>query len=293
MLVFLLILQYILNIKASIILTNIFLNHLENKEKFVFILIFKIGEFLKSDQIIGNLISPKVIITKENKMNYLNHPRFPSITSLKYYFKNNAMFLIFVDTIDQILNKLRPFVIMTRMEKDSIIAIITDKFDTKWNIILHSLYFYNYTNVIYLDVENFERTRHFKTFEKFPVFKLLSTSNFEKETISNIKHFPIKVVCNNDPPFSRCTKIGNETLTSGRMFNLVKYFVQYINGTIDLLVEEEREYSNISVVYNEVDFVTKFKIATIQQILQSYPLGNERFSNVLENFEMKIVVSKS
>lgn len=270
-----------------------FLNKLENSENPFYINIFKFGDFEEINGIIKSLKSPNILLNNESAINYLNHQRFPNILTLKYYFNRNFMAIILTENLENIVLRNLFLDQMIGLSRSFVIIIITQKFDKNYQKILELFYNQIYTNVIYLDIENFEKYEKFFTFELFPNFKVFSSSNFKKENISNIKLRPLKLICNNYFPVSYCGNVNNKTFTAGRIFNLMENFIIFLNGTVEILIEYQKEYTPVGLFLDKTDFWTYFEINNFKYFLRYYPLITEIESNILESMKVIVVVPKA
>lgn len=214
-------------LKIGFLFPNLkFLNHLEVSENANFVYIIMLDEIECSNEIIKSLASPKITLKGEFNINYLNFPRFDRTNSIKYYFNHNFMTILLLEYFNEKIFE-NPILYNTiGMSRDRILILISN---TKFNnseYILESFYKFKFTNVIYFDADSLKNSENFETFEAFPQFRKTSRISFVKETIRNVKLMKIKVLCNRLFPLTYCFQENNKIVGVGRIFHLMKNFVQ-------------------------------------------------------------------
>lgn len=189
-----------------------------------------------------------------------------------------------------------------------IIAIISNKYIKNTKEMLYNLRKLDFSNVIYLNTNIFEFNQKFQTFEIFPKFRIVSSTTFVKESVENVKLYPIRIICNFNGPYSVCFKENNKTLGLGRLYNLMAGFVKFQNGTMDLKVETRKnEFSDLTEFVKMADFRTIVSISTDCKIFihfwieikiyfpdtsQYFPMNSEIYSSVIDIIKFFIIVPK-
>lgn len=263
---------------------NKFLSNLQSSDNLDSIYIFKINNSIFCDKILESITLPKITVQDGFGMNYLNLPRYQLFNSFKYYFNREFMTILIAEKIEYnfLHNELLKEIIW--YSKDKIFVIITDRYFSNTLNLLEALQKEYFLNVIYIDVESFQYSKEFITFESFSYFKLKLETTFKKETVSNLQNFPVKVACIFQFPFSYCVERDGKDFGIGRMFHLITNFVSFLNGSLKLITEDG---------FERIDLWTKMKSATLNDTLRMFPLDCELFSRILENYDILIIIPKS
>lgn len=274
-------------------ITNVktFISNLISNEGVYSTYILKIGNSRYYDEIIESIFLPKVIFQDGSKINYLNFPRYERINSLKYYFNREFITLVIAEDIEENFIESKTLHEIILYSRDQILAIITEKTCNYSDIVINNFFLSSFTNVIYLNIDDFEKTQAFQTFEAFP-FKISYKTRFEKEIIKNVNLKELKVSCNDQYPFSKCIVKNDHILTIGRSYHLITNFVDFINGSISLYLRNDGQLS-ASTHNDPMDLWTETQAVPIQHHLKNYPLTTEIIQNIFEKLEVYIMVQKA
>lgn len=268
---------------------NNILIDLISSEKPDLIYILNFDNIENSEKIIESLKSPIISIQNGLEINYLNFPRFNSTKSIKYYFNYNFIAIVFIKYFEENIIKSEIFINTIIRSKKNIVIIITDKgFNNTVNL-LYIFYKYSFLNVLHFNIQNLQIFQSFKT---FPKIELFSSAKFSKETISNVHLFRIKVACNRQFPLSYCYKSNGKIFGIGRFFHVFENFVKYLNGTLEITIEINKEFHSFAN-YEKFDFLTKIQVLTEKEFLKMFPLTSEIISNSLEKFDILLLVPRS
>lgn len=121
--------------------------------------------------------------------------------------------------------------------KDKILVFLSDTFCYEISYILSQLYLQKFTNVLYLDMNTFHKTKTFISFQVFPTYMITFNTVFKKEIITNVQGSWLKLGCCNQFPFSICSLENNKAKGSGRTFYLLENFVKFLNASLELRYE--------------------------------------------------------
>lgn len=235
---------------------NLF-NDIEKKYNLNYVAIFKIGDFNHSDLIINSLISPKILIDSSYPINYLNFPRYSildkKLYTLKYFFNREFMNIYLIKDIDENLFFVQYIEAMSTLSYDQIMILVSENLDISFcELILQYLHNIHYLNVICFDLKDFEETGEFYTFERFPNFKTIQSTKFQKEYVSNVQKQAFKILCKPLTILAICPKDGEGY---GQIFQLVNNFVEFINGSKEIyMYKEQYEFFDISTYIDDIDF---------------------------------------
>lgn len=246
----------------------------------------KIGNFSNCDEIIRFLNLPKIIVNQNSSINYLNFQKYYyngyQIKTLKYYFHRNSLVIILFNYIEL------PIRFIFEMIEFTINQIIIFISENPTNIIKDLKDFHKnlFTNVIYIDLENFENTQKFTSFQRFPQFHSFSSSTFIKEDFSNLKGHKFRILCETNFLFSRCRQNGRKNFGYGRYFNLVYEFGKFINATNVI-------YTDVYKKDTEIEMRTNLKGLMNKQIVELYPSFTEFISYPIEKNFIHIAIPRS
>lgn len=274
---------------------NKFLQNLESSENINTIYIYKINNSKYCDNIIKSLTLPKVIIQDGLSMNFLNFPIYKPQMSIKYCFNREYMTILTADgeNINRIFDNYDHFGGIYWFSRDKTLSIITDTSFKYSADILVGLHSNNFVNVILINYEGFPKSKTFETFELFPKFKIISKTKFEKQNVQNVEDHRIKVLCNRNFPFSYCFRNkDNKVVGIGKLFHVIYNFAQFINAKVNLTFQIQKNDYN-EVWLSKYDFSTKMLATTLNSDLEIYPMNTEFYSNILENYDVFIIVTKA
>lgn len=274
---------------GNIDLTIKFLTNLESSQSINSIFSFYLNNSKYSNEILKSLSLPKINIQNGLFMNYLNLPRFQMMSSLKNYANSEFIAIIFAENIEKNNLGIRLLQDVIWYSRDQIIVIISDSKYTNAVEILFLFRQLNFLNVIFVCVEHFYQSR---TFESFPFFKIISNQHFKKENVKNLYKHHLNIICNNNFPLSICKTKNNKIVGNGHFFELMDNFITFLNGTAKYQIEIRKELSDMELL-NTVDLWTNLRILPLKTSISFYPLDNEVFSSVLENFKILILLPKS
>lgn len=207
-----------------------FINKLEISEKINLNYIIENGNPEFTNDILKSLLIPAITMKSDFYMNFLNFPRFEFTKSPKYYFNREFLVITVSEFCIESLMNISSFRELLEYSRNNILIIIVEK--TCYNVehILKDLYTYDFTNVVYIDMNDFQKSLKFETFEVFPSFRYVSRFSFKKENILNVKGRKLNAFCNYQFPFSHCLP-GNIS-TVGRIFHVIRNFKNFINGRL-------------------------------------------------------------
>lgn len=262
-----------------------FLKNLESSEKPNFYYIFNIDQSEYADEIIRHLSLSRVSIKYGMDMNHLNFPSFKIVNSIKYHFNRDFAAIIIGKNLASLFND-NLFWKTIGFSRTNIIIFIFDN-DNKTMVFINYFRQHNYINAIFLNIEEFVNTNTFQTYDRFPDYKVISTSKFFREDLRNLKHYPVKVICHYQMTFSKCFKKNNKLFGVGRTFYLIENFVKFINGTLDL-----KTRGNIVLHETFFDFWTSSEAMPLKEILNIYPMDTEMYSNVLDKVSFFLILPK-
>lgn len=283
------------NVCFTIYHTDKFLLNLEKSERSNYINIFQFSDFYESNSIIKNLLSPKLILNNKNKVNYLNHKRFSEIISVNPNYNKQFISLLFMNDTKNIKFVMNFVNAMLDLNTYNIIVIISNNIVKDFSKMLLYFFDFYYLNVVYLSIPYFEKYQKLFFYENFANSSMLTInkgSYFKKETVSNVKQAPIRVICKKNLPYAWCLKNGDKLLTAGRIFNLIKYFVQYINGTMDLIIKGY-DFDLLKEDLNLYDFWTEMNLPSVKEMNQNYAYFSNIILHPLEIVHLFVVVPKS
>lgn len=270
--------------------TKAFLKTLESTEKFNYVQYLKIGTFNYSDEIMSYLKSPKTIVSREEQLNYLNLPKLRYRTSLKYYFNFHYMVVIL---IEQIMGSTFPYTFIYNMTAFSIqkviVVFIANSPSNEYEQVFDFMYYREFVNVIYFDIESFEKNGTFLTFTRFPDYKIYSTSSFVREDLTNIKGKYLKILCTTQTTFSVCEQKNNITYGYGRFYHMAATFAQFVHGNVDLIYRQE-DKMGVNITHDIRTYLNGFSNL---EYLEEYPILSENSSYPVGMLTFHMAIPKS
>lgn len=271
------------------IVTN-FLNNLEFSKNLNSIYILNIGNSQFSSTIIGSLKLPKIFVQNNIRLDYLNLTKFEIGNALKYHFNYEIMGIIIVEKLELSIIQNNLLKEMFWFSRDKILVIISENTFNETSKLFLYLYSLKFVNFIYLDIQTFKITKKFQKVGLFPDAHLLSDTEFKKETIQNVKHFQLKVACNRQFPFSYCFEKNSKIVKNGRTIHLINNFIQFINGTMKITIEQAKELSKYDKYF---DLSTRVTVSVGNIQAGRNILNFELYSNILEKVDFLLVIPKA
>lgn len=266
-----------------------FLTNLETSENLHSTYILRLDNSQYTDEMMKSLTLPTITIQDGLQINYLNFKKYKSVNnSLKFYFNQEFMTVLIAESLNESIFLSESLKEIACFSRDRILILITDRFCNNWINVIIKFRFLKFWNVLYLDIENFQRTQEFRTFEIFSKYSAVAKREFAMETISNVEKLKIKVACNNQFPTSQCSRKNDKIQGIGSIFKVIENFVQFINGSMELTVEEKEPLNTLNF-----DLWTKMEITALNGKLLVFPLDFEIFSNILEKYEFFVIIPKA
>lgn len=289
------------NVFQSFPRTTSFLESLEAVEKPSYINVIKLDESVLYPELFDVLKQPKIIldanslnlnVTKSNGFDYLNLPRYENknlgnikISTLKLQFNSEILTIIVTDKISKIpINFINRFLIFSKLE--TVLIISANEDFQSLNKTMHNFYRMRFTNIIHLDVVDFENNQMLTSFESFPNFNLVTRPNFKKETVTNIMLKEVPINFHRMWPFVLIGKTDDEI--GGISFHILKTFVKYINGTF---IYKAHRSMDTQLIHSDVYYSLPF--LPLDQYKALYPYSSEVVSNVLDTSDYIIIMPKA
>lgn len=286
---FALLLNLISNISTNIDFISDFLTNLEISQNLHSTYVLKQDNSKYSDEIIKSLTLPTITIQYGMPINYLNFTKFETINySLKFYFNKQFMTILIAQVFNESIFQNHILFEILNFSRENILVIITDQIYNNWINVLRRFRSLKFSNVIYFDIEDFRKYQKFGGFDSISEYSPVVQRKFVKETISNLKKYKLKVACFNQFPLCRCFRQNNRTKGIGPIFKVFENFIQFINGTMELIV-----YDNETLNIWDFDLLTKIEINTLILNRRIFPLDFETFSNSLEKFDIVLIIPKA
>lgn len=173
--------------------------------------------------------------------------------------------------------------------RDQTMVIISNRLLKSPTNVLLKFYMLKFLNVIYINIQEFQKSI---TFQYFPYFKVITMYKFKKETIKNVKNYRLNILCNYMFPLSKCIMKSKKLFGEGVLFRLVENFPKFINGTANFLIEKHSELSDYDIL-DTFDLRTRIIQSTLRDVQMLYPFHCEIHSKVLQRFSYLVITPKS
>lgn len=243
------------------------------------------------DSIVQTVSIPKIIFDFKSSKNYLNlkkykigEHRIGKERSLKYNFNRDFMTVVNFENHDSLIFHLENIEDFLEYSKDNLLVLITEYNYNKCEDILKYLHDKYFLNVIYVNIENFEATQQFLTFNRFPIFEVISKTTFKKDSMENVKGSIIKIMCEPYLKYVLCKEKDDKVFGYGSIFNVVNNFAQFVHGIPEISLRKANNF---------FDITTGCIPEPNKGFVNYYPITSEIFSKPVIKIQIQIAVPKA